>query len=330
MFQPRQSSLPISIVLPTYNVEKYVERCILSLQMQDDADFEMVFVDDCGQDRSMDVVERYAAADPRIRIVRYGVNKGTFAARHHGVKAATGRYIFFVDPDDEISPNAISTLRRAIEREEPDLIVTGVRSVYPYKWYQKKNKYFVPRSAVYPDIMKAAFLDVIPMWGTPGKIYRRELLLEVLAKFDHVNTPMVFGEDVLVYLAFANLARNMTAIPEELYWYHLNEASITEVFSRSKSVSRSRYVWQLVQSDRIASQIETMISSGFFGGPYAEAAALRVKNMFLKNTRGVCFGLLQDVNQNFSLGMFAHGGGWRWALRIILFFITLGKRGFKA
>src|SRR5690606_33846632 len=104
----------ISIVLPSYNVEKYIERCIRSLQAQDDPDFELVFVDDFGQDRSLEIVERYATSDPRIRIVRYGMNKGTFAARHEGAKAAKGKYVFFLDPDDEIAPYALSTLRRVM------------------------------------------------------------------------------------------------------------------------------------------------------------------------------------------------------------------------
>lgn len=268
----------------------------------------------------MEIIERYAASDSRIRTVRYGINKGTFAARHHGVKAATGKYVFFVDPDDEIAPNTISTLRQTMEREAPDLIVTGVRTMRIYKWYQKENSYPVPQSAVYPNIMKAAFLDIQPWWGTPGKVYRRDLLLEVLAGFEHVDGPLLYGEDALVYLPFANLARKMTAIPKRLYWYHLNDTSITQ------TISRSKYVWRLVQADRIVSLIEEKIASGFFAGNHAKAAALWVKHLFLKNTRGVCLGLLQDANRNFSMGIFAYGG-WRWTLRIIMFALTLGKRG---
>src|SRR5690606_12330045 len=111
-----------------------------------------------------------------------------FAARHEGAKAAKGKYVFFLDPDDEIAPYALSTLRRVMERESPDLIVTGVKVVRDYKWYQRKITFPVPRSATYPDIMKAAFLDVLPWWGTPGKIYLRSSLLEVLSKFDHIKT----------------------------------------------------------------------------------------------------------------------------------------------
>lgn len=318
----RPSSPLFSFVLPTYNVEKYVERCILSLQAQDDADFEMVFVDDCGQDRSLEIVERHAATDPRIRIVRYGANKGTFAARHEGVKAAVGKYVFFVDPDDEIAPNALSTLRRVIDREAPDLIVTGIRIMRTYKWYQKRIVYPVPRSAAYPDIMKAAFLDIHPWWGTPGKVYLREPLLGVLAEFEHVDGRLLYGEDMLVYVPFANIAKKMAALPEELYWYHLNDTSITQI------ASRSRYVWQLVQSDRIVGLLEAKISAGHFAGPHAEQAARRVKHLFLKNTRGVCLGLLQDMNRNLPLGLFSYGG-WRWTLRIIVFMLTFGKRGLK-
>lgn len=86
----------ISIVLPTYNVSSHIERCMRSLQNQVDPDFEMVFVDDCGSDNSIEIVERYAKDDPRIRIIKNKTNQGTLTSRQNGAIASKGDYVFLL------------------------------------------------------------------------------------------------------------------------------------------------------------------------------------------------------------------------------------------
>ena len=93
----------VSVILPVYNVEKYIDKCIQSLLNQTLKDVEFIFVDDCSPDKSVDIIKKYN--DPRIKLVQHEVNKYTAEARNTGVKNATGEYIAFVDPDDYIDNN---------------------------------------------------------------------------------------------------------------------------------------------------------------------------------------------------------------------------------
>ncbi|HDU8431967.1 TPA: glycosyltransferase family 2 protein [Morganella morganii] len=117
-----------SIVLPVFNVEKYIERCLLSLKKQTYTNFEMIFVDDCGHDQSIRIVERYAENDPRIRIVKNQYNLGTYHARRIGVAYAKGNYIVFLDPDDELELHTLHILNQKIY-DEPEVIFFGSRRI---------------------------------------------------------------------------------------------------------------------------------------------------------------------------------------------------------
>lgn len=95
--------MKVSIIIPVYNVEKYVAQCLNSVLEQDYADKEIIIVDDCGTDNSMDVVRSVIAEkEPQceVHILKHGCNRGVSAARNTGIRAATGDYLFFVDSDD--------------------------------------------------------------------------------------------------------------------------------------------------------------------------------------------------------------------------------------
>lgn len=99
----------ISVIVPIYNVEAYVAECFDSLLAQTYKDFEVIVVDDCGTDGSMQIVERYVDKLP-IRIVRHTKNKGLSVARNTGIDAAMGDYIYFLDSDDSIVPQCLEWL----------------------------------------------------------------------------------------------------------------------------------------------------------------------------------------------------------------------------
>ncbi|EGJ3618626.1 glycosyltransferase family 2 protein, partial [Campylobacter jejuni] len=96
----------ISIILPTFNVEKYIAKALESCINQSFKDIEIIVVDDCGSDKSIDIAKEYAKKDERIKIIHNEENLGTFAARNNGVKAAGGGYIMFLDPDDYLELEA--------------------------------------------------------------------------------------------------------------------------------------------------------------------------------------------------------------------------------
>lgn len=104
-------NMKVSIIIPIYNVAPYVEECINSVLQQDYENLEIIIIDDCGTDNSMELVEKIVENSLRdIVILRHYYNKGLSAARNTGIRRATGDYIFFLDSDDYIEPYCISVL----------------------------------------------------------------------------------------------------------------------------------------------------------------------------------------------------------------------------
>src|SRR5687768_11758936 len=105
LLRSRRESPLLSVVIPVYNVERYIADCLESLLAQSYLSFEAILVDDGSTDRSVAIAERYAAEDPRLRFV-HQANAGLGAARNRGVAAARGTYLTFLDPDDLLVPGA--------------------------------------------------------------------------------------------------------------------------------------------------------------------------------------------------------------------------------
>lgn len=118
----------ISIIVPVYNVEKYVEKCIQSLINQSYKNIEIILVDDGSNDRSNKIIDEYAKVDSRILTI-HQKNKGVSAARNAGLKVATGEYVGFVDPDDYVDYQMYETMLKKIELNMSDFAVCGFSKV---------------------------------------------------------------------------------------------------------------------------------------------------------------------------------------------------------
>lgn len=115
----------ISIIVPVYNVEKYLSRCIESILSQSFSDFELILVDDGSTDRSGEICDEFAKKDPRIRVF-HKANGGVSDARNAGLDLVTGKYIGFVDGDDYIENCMYRVLWDMIQKDEADISVCGV------------------------------------------------------------------------------------------------------------------------------------------------------------------------------------------------------------
>ena len=120
----------VTIVLPVYNVEKYLDRCIESLVNQTYDNLEIILVNDCSPDGSALICDKWAMRDERIKVIHKKVNEGQGIARNNALDIATGEYICFFDSDDYIGSNmAISTLVEAAEREQAEIVVFGLKNI---------------------------------------------------------------------------------------------------------------------------------------------------------------------------------------------------------
>lgn len=224
--------LEISIVLPLYNVEKYLERCLLSLKRQTYENFEAIFVDDGSSDKSLEIIQEYAKNDSRIQIVCHSKNLGTFEARKTGVIKASGDYIVFLDPDDELSFETLEVLVENID-ENPDIIFFDIQinpkpkifSSLPDELILKKD---VGWSENCLRILKCKNLNK----GTAGKAYNAMFFKKIYESFEiDTKEKIIFGEDKLLFLAALLLAKSALSIHGATYIYHKNITSITNVSS---------------------------------------------------------------------------------------------------
>ena len=120
-----------SIIMPVYNVEKYVSQAIESVLSQSYGDFELIIVNDCSPDNSLSICESYAEKDKRIRIISLSQNGGLSNARNVGMRSMRGDYVLFLDSDDWWEPNLLETVSRAAEKTHPEMIFFG----YADEWY---------------------------------------------------------------------------------------------------------------------------------------------------------------------------------------------------
>ena len=115
----------VSIIVPVYNVEKYLECCLESLINQTLKDIEIICVNDGSTDNSGKILENYAAKDNRIKVI-HQVNGGQAAARNNGLNAVNGKYINFIDSDDWVDLDFIEKLYDAAERNSADIAVASI------------------------------------------------------------------------------------------------------------------------------------------------------------------------------------------------------------
>lgn len=122
----------LSIILPVYNVEKYVEKCIRSIENQDvpQNEYEIIAIDDGSPDKSVSIIQKLQSEYSNIRLV-HKANGGLSSARNYGLQYACGEYIWFIDSDDYIEPNILSVLLRTAYSEHLDLVAFSIVDVWP-------------------------------------------------------------------------------------------------------------------------------------------------------------------------------------------------------
>lgn len=124
----------VSVIIPVYNVENYICRCLDSLFKQTYQDFEIILVDDCGHDRSIERAKAYInehQGNEKVQYVHHDKNRGPSVARNSGIHAARGEYIFFVDGDDAISPDCLEIMVHHAQRDDVDYVMAKCELIFP-------------------------------------------------------------------------------------------------------------------------------------------------------------------------------------------------------
>lgn len=229
----------VSILVPVYNVEKYVGKCLDSLLAQTWPDIEIVLINDGSTDSSLAICEKYAKKHSCIHIYSYP-NSGISKTRNRALSHAQGEFIMFVDSDDFIDPDMVKTMMETINRENLDLVQCGFRMDYRFFTLYRpgSGRGCWDRITALQMLAKGKKFNNYP-WG---KITRKSC-------FDNVTFPEDipgFEDTYTIFKSFANAQRAGT-IPNRFYHYVQRRGSLTNRMSLDTVyLMRRAYMYQEV------------------------------------------------------------------------------------
>lgn len=217
--------MKISIVIPVYNVAPYIKDCLHSVMVQSWQDnLECILVDDCGKDNSMQLVEeRLQTYKGKIdfRIIRHQHNRGLSAARNTGIEAARGDYVFFLDSDDEITPDCIERLVKPLYEKDYDFVVGAYRLVGSQ--IKMDSLRLKEGTVLTGDEVLKSFREKTWYLMSVNKLYKLSFLNRHHLRF----LEGIIHEDELWSFQIACLAKSLYAVAHETYIYKAREGSIT-------------------------------------------------------------------------------------------------------
>lgn len=216
-----------SIIIPIYNTEKYLRQCIDSVLVQSFTDYELWLIDDGSKDGSIDIINEYASIDPRIH---KAFIKGTGPAmpRNYGLERAQGQYILFIDSDDYLLPNALSSFAEIIKLYPEIEFIKGNQKILMDDKKEYESVFKPWRLASADKILSGEELmvSILQTDFTPtNSIFKRKLLVEQNLKFDE---KLVLLEDVPFIMELCSISKKCIFNPHETYVYRLfSETSLT-------------------------------------------------------------------------------------------------------
>lgn len=234
-------SVLISIIIPVYNAEHYLQRCVHAVLGQDYNHFEVVLVDDGSTDGSGQLCDEYAEKDKRVHVI-HQQNQGASIARQNGLRNAKGEYVTFIDSDDWVANDYVSKLYDFIVEHHATVSACGVQRV-------KENENINFQRTEHQSFL-LSFEDLMPrffkyeFWGFPGKLYKKSVLSQL------TFPKATLSEDYLVMTQLFLKERQMayTEAPLYFYEYHPNSLSHQKLSKRAfEEFENVKAVYELIK-----------------------------------------------------------------------------------
>ncbi len=211
----------VSIIIPVYNAEKYLKRCIDAVISQSYKNLEIILIDDGSTDLSGKICDDYQKKDKRIKVI-HKVNEGAGSARNYGLDAAKGKYIGFVDADDVIDKDMFLILYNNLINNDADLSICEVTRFKDNAVFTKDNTTIIYNSF---EALKVLLEDKKICSYSVNKLCKREILKNVSYPTKTVQ------EDVGTVYKFIMNARKIVYTPSKLYGYYMRNSSVTNTIT---------------------------------------------------------------------------------------------------
>ena len=218
----------VSVLVPVYNVSKFIERCLHTLFSQTYDNIQYIFVNDCTPDQSIEIIQKvlneYPQRKEHVKIINHDKNRGLAASRNTGIENAGGEYVLHIDSDDYIELDMVELMFGKAKEEDADIVVCD----FNIKW--EKTHKIAPQQFTDKDQYLRDILNTKAMPGVVNKLIRKSLYSEnEIFPFEGIN----LGEDYVTTPKLIAKARRISKVNKPLYHYiQYNEGSYTAVMNQ--------------------------------------------------------------------------------------------------
>ena len=267
----------VSIIVPVYNVENYIERCLNSLVNQTFKDIEIITINDGSTDKSLELLNKYAKEDIRISVIDLG-DEGVSYCRNLGIEKANGKYIMFVDSDDWIDSSMVEVMYKKAEENNLDLVMCSY--IREFKDHSKEKKFNLPQEIIYKeDKVKNELLrklvgpikeelsnpEMLDALGTVwGKLYRADILKENKIKFVDLKK-IGSAEDTLFNIFTFNYLKKVMFLNKPMYHYWRdNPKSVTSQYNPKLKEQRKvffKYISDFIRENNFEQVFEEALNN---------------------------------------------------------------------
>lgn len=243
--------ISVSVIIPVYNVEKYIAECLESLLGQSYPALEIIFVDDCGSDNSVTIIKNFISSHPQINatILHHENNRGLSAARNTGLIASCGDYVYFYDSDDKIPSDAIKMLVEPLSDKNYDMVIGG------YDVFGDvilTSDLAIGRGALEGDAVLETYAEgkwYVMAWN---KLCRRQFLLDNQLFFEEGY----IHEDQIWSFKVACKASSVYVVPDITYNYRVRQSSIMTGMGIQKDAATYVKVYEAISRFIIDEHLE--------------------------------------------------------------------------
>lgn len=218
------NNIKISVIIPVYNTEKYLKRCLDSVINQSLKEIEIIIINDCSTDSSLNILEKYLKKDNRIILINKKKNEGLLLARYSGIKISKGEYISHIDSDDWIEKDYLLDMYKNAKKNFSDIVISDFYIDYDngkFKYFKDQNnneKFKLTSIEILKNIFNGYGRALI--WN---KLIKREIYLKNNIIYKKIN----FGEDGLVFIQLLYYSTKVSKQNKAYYHYIQNFNSIS-------------------------------------------------------------------------------------------------------
>ena len=262
----------VSIIVPVFNCEKYIHRCLESLILQTYQKIEIVLVDDGSNDSSLDIITQYADRDSRVVVVSQS-NQGVSAARNTGLENATGQYVMFVDADDYVELDMVEDMVGKIQYKKTIVLCDNTEI-----WTDHVDERKLFHEQIESDLTKNLVLIEIASGRAGlvcGKLFERSIVENNNIRFDSY---VKVCEDQLFFLEVVSYCEHFIHTPKALYHYDRRNENSATIKYQTNVLKNQLYVLQIIETLLSKNKLPQGLREAILHKRYADAVQLCINN----------------------------------------------------